>query len=132
VLYSLSIDETTPPIETIFGWHIIQRQENTEGQFVHILVSHNDARESRGERSVKQARHRIEQARIKILTGEDPVAVATEYSDGPAGSRGGSLGWISAPDLHPVFEAAAFSVEAGQLSEIIESPYGFHLFVRYK
>ena len=130
--FGLKIDEISEPVESAYGWHIIQRQENIEGQFVHILVSHLGARESQSDRSQSEAKVRIDDAVQAILSGRDPQAVAAEYSDGPAGSRGGLLGWLSAKDLHPQLEAAAFKIKTGELSEPVLSPYGYHLFVRYQ
>lgn len=131
-VFNLQINEISKPVESSFGWHIIQRQENIEGQFVHIMVSHMGTRESRSNRSKAEAEALIYAAREAILAGQDPQAVAAQYSEGPAGSRGGMLGWISAETLHPEFKKAAFGIAVGELSEPIHSPYGFHLFIRYK
>ena len=130
--FGLDIHEISVPVESTYGWHIIQRQDNIEGQFVHILVSHIGALESQSDRSIVEAKERAERAQKAILSGQDPQSVAVEYSDGPAGSRGGLLGWLSAKDLHPQLEAAAFQIKSGELSDPVQTPYGYHIFVRYQ
>ncbi len=62
---------------------------------------------------------------------EDFARLAIEFSDEPgAGGRGGSLGRFGHGQMVPAFEAAAFKLEVGQISEIIETPFGFHIIQR--
>ncbi|MBP7477021.1 MAG: peptidylprolyl isomerase [Chitinophagales bacterium] len=60
--------------------------------------------------------------------GADFTTQAVLYSDDPGSSAlGGNLGLISRGELVPEFEASAFKLEIGKLSEPVETKYGFHL-----
>ncbi len=73
-------------------------------------------------------RDRLEGFRQRILAGESFNTLAILYSD-DAGSarRGGELGFYGRGDLHPEFEAVAFSLRPGEVSEIVETRSGFHI-----
>jgi hypothetical protein len=63
--------------------------------------------------------------------GEDLGRLAVEYSDEPnAGARGGSLGRFSHGQMVPAFELVAFKLKVGEVSEIVETPFGFHIIQR--
>ena len=65
----------------------------------------------------------------KILSEEESFeAMALKYSMDPgSGSRGGDLGFAKRGSYVPEFEAAVFSLKEGEISEIIETEYGFHV-----
>ncbi|NND06896.1 MAG: peptidylprolyl isomerase [Saprospiraceae bacterium] len=66
--------------------------------------------------------------RDRILAGEDFATLSTQYSDDPGSARkGGDLGLQKRGTFVPEFEAAAYNLEEGELSDIVESPFGFHL-----
>jgi parvulin-like peptidyl-prolyl isomerase len=53
--------------------------------------------------------------------------MAATYSDGPAARAGGDLGYFHRNELMPAIETAAFSINAGDISEVIQTPAGFHI-----
>ena len=73
------------------------------------------------------------QAKVKLIQaeldkGEDFAAVAKEYSQGPAAQRGGRIGTVARGELFdPALDAAAFSLQVGQVSEPVVSSRGVHL-----
>lgn len=77
----------------------------------------------------EQARKRVEEARRRVLAGEDFAAIAREYSQHPTATRGGDLGFIpkGAPAIFPKFEEVAFSTPVGEVSEVFETPFGFNV-----
>lgn len=76
-----------------------------------------------------RTRGEAEVARSRLLSGEPPSAVARETSIGPEAPSGGDLGWRAAGSLPPFLDAALFALELGGVSEVVESPFGFHVLV---
>ena len=91
----------------------------------HILVS---VAATADEATRAAARAKLDAAKKRIEAGEDFAAVAKEVSDDP-GSKdsGGDLGFFRRGAMVAAFEDAAFSLEPGQLSGVVESPFGLHL-----
>ena len=99
----------------------------------HVLVRHAESKGSGPQpaRSRGQACLRALEARDKILAGEDFAAIVTGYSDEPgAATRDGSVGAITRQDVVPAFADAAFALSIQQLSDLVETEFGFHLILR--
>jgi peptidyl-prolyl cis-trans isomerase D len=91
----------------------------------HILVSlSSDADESGAE----EARNKLLDIRRQIESGASFEAMAKAHSDDPGTAQnGGDLGFISRDIMDPAFEAAAFSLDTGEVSSPVRSAFGFHL-----
>lgn len=73
-----------------------------------------------------QARQALERARA----GEPLPDLARSLSDGPSAPRGGDLGPFGQGVMDARFEAAAFRLAVGELSDVVETPFGFHVIER--
>lgn len=99
----------------------------------HILVKYYGAKGAKPAiaRSREEACLRAIEARDKLRGGADFGKIVIEYSEEPgAASREGSVGSVERSDLVPPFADAAFELDIGQLSDVVESDFGFHLIVR--
>ena len=59
--------------------------------------------------------------------GEDFAQLARRFSDDPSAQQGGDLGWFRRGDMVQAFENAVYALRPGQISGIVESPFGFHI-----
>lgn len=100
-----------------------QQPERIRVRQILILLPANAGAEREAE-----ARKKAEEALAKIKAGEDFAEVAKQYSEGPAASRGGDLGYFSRGRMVPDFEAIAFSLkEIGDTSGLVRTKFGFHI-----
>ena len=65
--------------------------------------------------------------RKRIYSGEDFKVLAALYSDDGSANNGGELGFMKREDLVPEFSRAAFKLKKDEISEVVESQYGFHI-----
>lgn len=75
-----------------------------------------------------RAREELVELRKQITEGADFAELAQEHSDDFGSARiGGDLGWAQRGKFVPEFEAAAYRLQAGEMSPVFESPFGFHI-----
>jgi len=75
-----------------------------------------------------EIRARLNSFRERVYNGEDFKMLATLYSDDPgSATKGGELGFVNRGDLVPEFERAAFRLKEGEISEVVESQFGYHI-----
>lgn len=76
----------------------------------------------------EEALEKIKMVEDKLKDGGDFEDLARQYSDdGTSGENGGDLGYISKGQMVEEFEEALFSLDVGEVSEIVETEYGFHI-----
>ena len=99
----------------------------------HILVMHVGSRSKPDDltRARDQALARARECLQKLRAGGDFAELVSKYSDEPgAAERGGDLGTFKRDQMVRAFSDAAFALKAGEISEVIETPYGFHIIQR--
>lgn len=76
----------------------------------------------------RRVKRELEGIRKRIVNGSDFDLQARIYSEDPGTrDRGGDLGFLARTQLVPEFSAVAFKLEPGEISPVIESPFGFHI-----
>jgi peptidyl-prolyl cis-trans isomerase SurA len=116
-------------VKTRFGYHIIKvtvrKPRIPKIQAAHILVSFINAD---GEVDTAAAKSRILEVVEKLKQGANFAELAKEYSDDTGTKeKGGDLGFFERRMMVQPFDEAAFNLEVGQISDIIETQFGFHV-----
>jgi peptidyl-prolyl cis-trans isomerase C len=93
----------------------------------HILLTIN---ESLAGSERESARRKIEEIRLRLLKSPSRFAEqALKHSECPTALNGGLLGTLKRDQLFPELETVAFALAPGELSGVVESPVGFHIFI---
>jgi len=98
----------------------------------HILIAHTEATAIRETvtRSRDEAKLEATNVLAKLKSGEDFEALARTHSDDGSASRGGNLGVFTKGVMHVLFETATVELDVGSISEVVETPFGFHIIER--
>jgi len=98
--------------------------ETTEVHARHVLITIDPGAP---EESLAVARERIESARAQAAAGGDFERLAREYSDCPSRSQGGDLGYFRRGQMVKPFADAAFALQVGEVSDVVETQFGYHV-----
>jgi peptidyl-prolyl cis-trans isomerase SurA len=122
--------EVSEVLRSPSGFHILQLVDREGGQQVqvaqtrarHILISPDQIR------SEREAREQADLLYQRIRDGASFADLARAHSaDTGSAARGGELGWLSAGETVPDFEAAMDRLPIGTVSEPVQSPFGWHI-----
>ena len=137
--FALAPNEISRPIDTPEGYVIVQRTEPPLGGITqiaarHILVAYRGAQRAAPEvtRTREEAQKLAQQIVNEARAGADWDKLWREHSNEPGGQPGGDLGTFGRGQMVPAFEHAAFGLSIGQISDVVETPFGFHVIQRLK
>ena len=127
---SMKVGDLSGVLRSPNGFHIlklVEKRSNVQQVVVqqtkarHILVRLNEVV------AETEARRRLAEIRERIVKGADFAEQARLQSEDASSVRGGDLGWLSPGDTVPEFEQAMDALKAGEISEPVQSPFGWHL-----
>lgn len=84
--------------------------------------------EVRAAQIVVRTEEEADRIRKDLLRGEDFTELARQHSIAPEAAKGGDLGFFARGVMPNPIDSQSFSLPTGRVSEVIESPYGYHLF----
>ena len=96
--------------ERIRASHILIKVEDTDSTFVR-----------------EQKKAKIDELHARLVAGEKIATLAMENSDCPSKSKGGDLGFFGRGQMVKPFDDAAFALEPGEISPVVETMFGYHV-----
>lgn len=130
VVSKLNVGEIAPILRSPNGFHIVKLLSKRGGAAMpavkqtharHILIKVNEVV------SEADARHKLSDLYDRIKNGASFAELARLYSQDGSASKGGDLGWLYPGDTVPDFERAMDQLQPGEVSQPVQSPFGFHL-----
>ena len=79
------------------------------------------------EETLTEKQQQLEKLLTQIRSGKSFEELAREHSEDGTAADGGDLGWFKPGEMVPAFETAAFALAPGEVSDIVQSPFGLHL-----
>lgn len=115
-------------IKSTDGYRIVQCTEITNNEEVHaqhILIASG----SKGKgRTDEEAKKKADEVLAQVKAGGDFGQIARDNSDDPgSAARGGDLGFFGRRAMVKPFEDAVFAMDAGQVSEVVKTNFGYHI-----
>lgn len=117
------IADNYPKVEQYYKEHLSEFNQEAQVKASHILI-----KSDKDDTNKASKKEKIEAILKKINSGEDFATLAKNESEDPGSKiNGGDLGFFTAGMMVEEFSKAAFSLKVGEVSQIIESPFGFHI-----
>ena len=126
---NIKVDPTAKPTtdEDIAAFYEENKKQFVKPEEVkasHILIKVEPTAE---EQEKANAKSELQAVLDKAKAGADFAELAKEHSQGPSGPGGGDLGHFGRGSMVKPFEDAVFSLEKGQISDIVETRFGYHI-----
>lgn len=118
-------DPSAQEVNDYYTLHLetFQRPEQVRARHILFKVASSAAAEQEA-----QARTRAEAVLASLQQGEDFATMAQQHSEDTAtAAQGGDLGYFPRGQMVAPFEEAAFSLPLGQLSDVVRTPFGWHI-----
>jgi peptidyl-prolyl cis-trans isomerase SurA len=127
---TMKVGDVSAVLRSANGFHIIKLMDKrgnespviiSQTHARHILIRLNEVV------SEAEAKQRLTNLKERIENGANFTELARLQSEDASASRGGDLGWLSPGDTVPEFERAMNGLDPGQVSDPVQSPFGWHL-----
>ena len=119
------IKVTDKDVEAYYKEHAKEFEKPETVKARHILIGFKEGIKDEEKKELKK---KAEKVHDKAKGGDDFAKLAAEYSDDPGSkTKGGDLGFFARGTMVHEFENAAFALKPGELSSIVETPYGYHI-----
>jgi peptidyl-prolyl cis-trans isomerase SurA len=127
---SMKVGDVSPVLRSANGFHLLKlvdKRGNESPVIIqqtharHILIRLNEVV------SEAEAKQRLNNLKERIENNTSFAELARLQSEDASASRGGDLGWLSPGDAVPEFERAMNALQPGEVSEPIQTPFGWHL-----
>ncbi|MDB5925478.1 MAG: PpiC-type peptidyl-prolyl cis-trans isomerase [Betaproteobacteria bacterium] len=129
-LKSMKPGDVSAVLRSANGFHILKLNDRRGGPVPasvqqthvrHILLKTNELI------SENEARNRLRILKERLENKADFAELARVHSEDASASRGGDLGWILPGDTVPEFERVMNNLQPGQISDPVQTPFGWHL-----
>ncbi len=127
---NMKVGDVSQVLRSANGFHIIKLTDK-RGNETPVIIQQTHARHILIRLSEvvseAEAKQRLTNLKERIENGTSFTELARLQSEDASASRGGDLGWLSPGDTVPEFERAMTGLEPGQVSDPVQSPFGWHL-----
>lgn len=126
----MAVGDVSDPIRSPSGFHIIKMLESkgvgtqmiTKTKVRHILIKTNELIND------DEAQKKLQSLKQRIADGDDFAVLARAHSDDKGSAlKGGSLDWVGPDDLVKPFQEAMDKLAVNEISEPVQTQYGWHL-----
>ena len=123
---SLKVGEVSPPVLTVYGYHLIQvteeRKSSGEVRVRHILV-----RAQPSDTDIDEVFKSANFIHEELKRGVSFDSLATRYNTDPAAGQNGDLGWVRVGELPQFFQDVLKEMKPGDVSQVLRESSGFRI-----
>jgi peptidyl-prolyl cis-trans isomerase SurA len=132
-VFALEVGQLGEVLEAPYGWVLARRCPVEKIHTRHILIRYRGAKNAPQDltRTKEDARALADRLHNELgAPGADFETTARRHSDDSSADRGGDVGTLGRGRLAPEYEEAAFALQPGALSPVVETEFGFHVIQR--
>jgi hypothetical protein len=104
----------------LYAKHLQEKFKPTPEELKEYVTAHPEA-------DLEKIKQKAQGLLTRVKNGEDFEAIAKQFTEDGSRDAGGDLGWFEKGKMDPEFEKAAFALQKGQTSDLVESSFGFHI-----